>query len=304
VKKRNAKSTKRVTKSKAKKPIKKAKTAKVTRKSRRKAEVVKFEPRKPRPVSFEPEARILFWDIEASTLEAEWGRIFCIGYKFLGDKKPTIISCLDAPDYEDNPGSDRYVLEEFSKVYSAAHITVAHYGRKYDLPYVQTRLLFHGLPVLPPTPMCDTWRVARDNLKLKSNRLANIVDFLDVTQKTPLRPSVWRAAAAGHKPSLRYIEDHCLADIEALADTYIRLRPLMTRHPNVNIAALNLMGLDACPNCGAGAERLQRRGRYVSLARVCARFQCQSCGSWHQGPPRKPTAFAVEEAFEKRKTAA
>jgi len=274
----------------------KTKTKTKTKVTKRKSNVVQLKPRTKKPASFEPEARILVWDIEAASLEAEWGRVFCVGYKFLGDRKPTIISCLDAPNYEDDPGSDRYVLEEFSKVYNEAHITVAHYGKKYDLPYVQTRLLFHGLPVLPPTPLVDTWRCARDNLRLKSNRLANIVDFLDVTRKTPLRPSVWRAAAAGHKPSLRYIEDHCRADIEALAETYVLLRPLMTRHPNVNIAALNLMGLDACPKCGAGAENLQRRGRYTSLARVCARFQCQSCGSWSQGPPRKPTAFVREEA--------
>ena len=35
--------------------------------------------------------KILFWDIESTHLCADFGVVLCIGYKFLGDKAPTII---------------------------------------------------------------------------------------------------------------------------------------------------------------------------------------------------------------------
>ena len=42
-------------------------------------------------------AKILIYDIETTDLNAYWGSLVCVGYKWLGDKNPTVISILDYP---------------------------------------------------------------------------------------------------------------------------------------------------------------------------------------------------------------
>jgi len=236
--------------------------------------------------------KILLWDIEASNLNANWGFVFCIGYMWLGEKKPTIISGRDFPAFKKNTTDDRPVLNAFQPVFESADIVVTHYGVRFDLPFIQTRRMIHGMQPMSYATHIDTWRLAKYTMKFNSNRLATVSESLPykdlkkAPRKTPILPENWSRAIAGHLPSIKTIEEHCALDILVLRDTYMALRPFATNHPN--LAKLIDGSKEGCPNCGS--MKTERNGVRVTARGVHQRHRCRDCGASFNMPKRKTIA--------------
>ncbi len=228
------------------------------------------------------EARILLFDIESTNLRADFGYILCISWKHLGEKKIHTAAITSSPHYNTDPTDDSWILQKFAKVFNEADIAVAHYGIKFDRRFINTRLLYHHLPPLPQVAFVDTWRIAKDNLAMSSNRLASIVGFFGLPEKTPVKGGVWLKAMCGHRQSVKYIVDHCEADIIALEAAYLKLRPLMHNHPNVNLVSGKEM---CCPKCGS--MHLMKNGFRIARSRVMQKYSCYSCGGSSLGPSEK-----------------
>lgn len=222
-------------------------------------------------------AKLIAWDLECSNLNASFGYILCAGYKELGSNKTHVISITDfKEDFQRDPTNDRNVVKAIADVLSKADMWITWYGGGFDIPYLNSRLLYHKLPVLPRVPHVDGWRVARGQMKMHSNRLASVSSFLGVEEKTPLNGPIWIRASAGHKPSIKYVVQHCRQDVVVLEQVYNIIKPLAITHPNVGL----MNGLThACPKCGIEGK-MQKRGSYVAKTRVCQRVHCQNCGSW------------------------
>lgn len=172
--------------------------------------------------------------------------------------------------------AEKRLLRDIVERLLAADMWIYHFGTHYDLPFVNTRLIYHNLPIVPPNfPAIDTWKIARNRLKLRNNRLITISEFLGtVEEKDAIRPEQWLRAVAGHRPSMDYIVEHCRKDCVVLEEVYNRLRPLVLDHPNRGF----IDGRGGCTICGS--ERLQRRGYHITRTRRYRRFQCMSCGGW------------------------
>lgn len=218
---------------------------------------------------------ILIWDLECTNLSANFGYILCASFKVFDSDKISIISITDFPEFQRNPTNDYFVVKELAKVLREADMWVTHYGSRFDVPYLQARLLYHKLPILPNIQHVDTWRIARYKMKLNSNRLASITGFFGFEEKTPLTGPIWVRAAAGHKPSIKYVEQHCKQDVLVLEQVYKKIRPLSTTHPSIALMNGDEIG---CPNCGS--KKVHRRGDYLSRLHRYQRFCCQACGAW------------------------
>ncbi len=218
---------------------------------------------------------VVLFDIECTNLNANFGYMLCVGYKKLGEKNGHCISITDFPAFHKDPTNDYYVTKAAGEALRDADVLIGWYSTKFDLPYLQTRLLYHKLPTLPPIQHVDGWKIAKYKMKLNSNRLASLSAFLEVEDKTPLTGPIWIKAAAGHKPSVKYVVDHCIQDVEVLEQVYDRIKPLMTNHPGMGVI---LGKLFACPVCGG--EKLQKRGYHMSRTRKYQRYHCQKCGAW------------------------
>jgi len=220
--------------------------------------------------------RIVAWDIEASNLAADFGIVLCVGFKEVGKGKPVVYDLLDYVGEDDDLiRAEKRLLRDVSAELLKADVWLTHFGTYYDHLFVNTRLLYHGLPVLPPTfPHIDTWKTARNRLKLRNNRLITISEFLGTEdEKNAIKPEQWIRALGGHTPSMRYIVEHCRRDVLVLEEVYNRLRPLIIDHP-----ALHGINRGACAVCGANL--LQKRGYHLTRTRKYQRYQCQGCGSW------------------------
>jgi uncharacterized protein YprB with RNaseH-like and TPR domain len=219
-------------------------------------------------------ARIVIWDLESTNLKGNFGYLLCGAWKVLGEKKINCVSITDSPTFEKDPTNDKHICKELLKSLEEADMWVAHFGKWFDRPMLNTRLLGHNLPPLPPIPLIDTWRIAKDNLKLNSNRLATIAAWAGLEEKTPLSGPRWIKAMAGHRPSINYVVKHCKQDCVVLEQVYEKIKCLCTNHPNVNLVDDSE---DACPICGG---EITKRGFTFARTRKYQRWQCKDCGGW------------------------
>lgn len=238
--------------------------------------------------------RILAWDIEASNLAADFGVVLCVGFKEVGAGKPEVLDVLDYVGSDnDLIKAEKRLLKDVSTRLLESDVWLTHYGTWYDVPFVNTRLLYHHLPTLPSNySHIDTWKIARNRLKLRNNRLITISEFLGTKdEKNAIRPEQWIRALGGHSPSMAYIVEHCRRDVLVLEEAYNRLRPLVLDHPNRGLVD----GRGGCSVCGS--ESLKKRGFHITRTRKYQRYQCASCGSWSKGT--KPVAIASARTAEK-----
>ena len=224
--------------------------------------------------------KILAYDIEASNLNADFGIILTFGSKFVEIGKVEVLNILD---YVDSSGdllkAEKRLLKEVCERMLSADIWLGHYSTYYDLPFINSRLLYHGLPVLPPNfNQLDTWKIARNRLKLRNNRLITIQEFLHLEdEKNAIKPEQWLRALSGHRKSMDYIVEHNRRDVIVLEQAYLKLRPLVLDHPSKNL-------IDGTGGCGVcGSQKLQKRGFHVTRTKKFQRFQCQVCGAWSKG---------------------
>jgi uncharacterized protein YprB with RNaseH-like and TPR domain len=226
--------------------------------------------------TLDDQAKILLWDIECTHLKADFGTILCIGYKWLDEDKVYIRSITDDKGWQKDPTNDKKVVKDFAKVLQEADVWVTYNGKRFDVPYMQAKLLEHDLPCLPNSPHVDLYFTAKHNIAISRKSLANVSWFLNLeNKKTPVDGRTWKRAMTGHKKSIQYVEDHCDADVLLLEEAYLKLRPLVRTHPRVN-------GRGPCTHCGS--DRLWRRGFYITTKRKNRRLQCVDCGAWSKEP--------------------
>lgn len=220
------------------------------------------------------DAKILLWDLETTHLKADFGTLLCAGYKWLGEKKIYVPTIADTKRFQRDPTDDYDLVKSFAEVLREADIWVTYFGKGFDVKFMQAKMLEHGLGILPNTPHVDLYFVVKQNLALSRKSLGNVATFLNFeAAKTPVDGRTWKKAMAGSRAALKYIVDHCRADVALLEEAYLMLRPLVRQHPRVAQA------IEPCRVCGG--TRLQRRGLAVRVTKgERYRWHCQNCGSW------------------------
>lgn len=225
---------------------------------------------------------IVSWDLECSSLNADYGIILCAGFKTVGKGRAEILSISDYPSYSSRPWDDKQLCIDIAKRLNDADCWLTQFGTFYDVKFLNTRLVYHKLPPINPAHLhIDLWRTAKNRLKLRNNRLVTVQEFLELpTEKDSVLGPIWIKAVAGHKPSLQYVVNHCRKDVKVLEEAYLRLRALIVDHPRLDRGE--------CKVCGS--DRLQARGYHRTLTNRYQRFQCLDCGRWSRsGTPLRKT---------------
>lgn len=182
--------------------------------------------------------------------------------------------------YVDNRKSnDKNIVKMLYSLLDEADIVVAHNGQRFDLPVIIGRGVVHGLK--PPSPyfVVDTFQVARKELRLVSNSLANLCEDLGLSTKQDHKMfpgfELWLECLRGNDDAWKEMRDYNIQDVISLEELYLRLRPYIRNHPNVVRDSTDL----ACPKCGS--HNIQYRGYYYTRAGLCyRRFVCLDCGGW------------------------
>ena len=227
---------------------------------------------------------IILWDIECTNLNANFGYILSVAGKALGEKKIESFDVSKYSSYQGDPTNDKKLVKEAGDYLATAGAWVTWYGARFDVPFINSRRIHHGLTPLPPIPHIDGWRIAKYKMAMNSNRLASVSSFLQVQEKTPLDGPTWIKASAGNKAALKYVVKHNVQDVVVLEEVYNKIKPLITTGPNVSLlesGSTRNQRVQLCPICSS--PRLQKRGANITTTGSRQRFQCQACGGWSMG---------------------
>lgn len=230
----------------------------------------------------------LFWDIETSPNVGFFWRsgyklnipadniikeraIICICYKFAGAKKVHALTW-------DN-GCDKKLLEDFSKVIASADELVAHNGDRFDLKWLNTRFLYHGLDPKPIERTVDTLKMAKQRFLFNSNRLNYISEFLQLGGKLDTSYDLWtKIVLDGCETSMKKMVKYCKHDVALLEKVYDKLSDYCVPKTHVGV----LTGLDrwSCPHCAS--ENVARdKKRVTATGMIRHSMECNDCKKFY-----------------------
>jgi uncharacterized protein YprB with RNaseH-like and TPR domain len=217
-------------------------------------------------------SRIVAFDIEATGLKADFAYLLSAAF---GDVNKNDIDVYVLPGGK--LSNEVQLVRTVAERVQEADVLVSYYGKGYDIPFLNAKMLEYDLPVLPNIPHVDLYWTVKHNLAISRKSLQNVAYFIRAkSSKTAVEGRLWKAAMIGDKKALAEIALHNIADVQVLKEVYNKLRPLVRQHPRVN-------GFGPCRTCGN--EKLQRRGLAITqLKSQRQRVQCQKCGSWDLRP--------------------
>jgi len=169
--------------------------------------------------------RILILDIETSSLAADGGIIVGAG----------IMTEAGRGEYFEAKRTDqeKKLLTNLLRRLDSCDAIVTWSGRGFDIPFLTTRLLKHGLdPRLVLRKMhLDLNEVVKSRLRLTFTYLDHVCDFFQVKRdKGPMGldvPHLYVRALEGDGSALKSIRDHCMDDLQATRQVFLKLRPLL-----------------------------------------------------------------------------
>lgn len=207
-----------------------------------------------------PTIKRLFWDIEVSpnvVLAFRAGyeqtinhdaiiherKIICIGYKWAGDAKPTVLRWSKDQDDED-------LLRDFLLVAADADELVAHFGDRFDLLWLRTRCLLKRLPPIPQHKTIDTKAWAAKHFYFNSNKLDYISQVLGHGAKEKMEFEDWKKITLfNDKKTLDKMCHYCGVDVDKLELVYNDMAPYMK--PKSHVGVMGGMDKWTCPWTGS-----------------------------------------------------
>lgn len=222
------------------------------------------------------------WDQNVIAVKQDW-YILSFVAKWLGSKDVIAKGLCDYKGYAQDKSNDKLLVEDLWKLFDSADLILGHNGDEFDIKKCNTRFLIHGLT--PPTPFksVDTKKVAKKHFRFDSNKMDELGRQLGIGRKKEHEGfALWLACMAGDRAAWKRMLAYNVQDVLLLERLYLRMRPYMTTHPNMNL----LRGTThSCPNCGS--SNCQRRGHSITKTQLVQRYQCKSCGAWSQGLSEK-----------------
>lgn len=144
--------------------------------------------------------------------------VICACYKWEGETKVHSLRW--------DKGDDKDLLEKFSKIIDSADEVVTQNGDAFDIKWLRTRCIYHGIPVSSKFNSIDTLKMARSGFKFNSNKLDYLGKFLGVGGKTHTEYNLWRDITLNNdKKAMMTMVDYCKNDVILLENVYKKLQP-------------------------------------------------------------------------------
>jgi len=216
--------------------------------------------------------------------------LISVCWKWLGEKRIHSVSLLDdGKRFDKDPHDDRHVATSFHKVLMEADCLVGHNSDSFDIKYLKTRMLVHGLPALPPIASLDTYKILKQQFMLNSNKLDYAGQLLGVGRKMSTPKGLWLDVMRGSKTAIRTMVEYNKRDVELLEDVFKKLIPYIPNH-----VSRELFGGTGCPRCGS--TKIQSRGLHRAIGKIYQRYQCQKCSGWfreYKSSIKQTTKFRI-----------
>lgn len=215
--------------------------------------------------------KILYFDLETSPEQTRSFRRFkvnisetqvqrhshllSIAYAW-GDKE---VEGFSLNHYDVEHGDDLALVVEMVSQINKADIIVGFNSKKFDLKYLNTRALFHGIPPLKPVKHIDLYEQAKKQFGFPSNSMQNISTYLGLEGKLEHSGfDLWNRCCDWWKPkecneALSEMLSYNKQDIEVTRNLHKRITGWMKQVPNVGLIKNITTGNHTlrCVKCGS-----------------------------------------------------
>lgn len=253
---------------------------------------IKFNPEDVKDKEFEVTAtnvKILFIDIETAPIKAFVWRfwkqdislpqlisdyfILTWSAKWL-DSNSVISDRVTSTEAKNE--DDKRIIKGMWRLFDEADIIVAHNGDRFDIPKLNTRFIVHGM--VPPSPYktIDTMLVAKKQFGFSSNKLQHLANNFGIEGKYDTDFDLWKKCLEGDEKSLEYMEKYNQHDVEILEKVYLKLRPYIKGHPNIDIYSNDKES--HCTLCGSKNLIIEPGKNFYTQAVEYQVYRCQDCG--------------------------
>ncbi len=229
----------------------------------------------------------LFVDIETSPNTAliwKSGYKLNVGHDNIIEERKIICICWKWEDKKavhsvswDEDRDDKKLLLEFIDVLTDANEIVAHNGDRYDIKWIRTRCLVHGISMPPKLKTIDTLKLAKSLFSFNSNRLDYIGKFIADGGKMETGGfDLWkRIKLQNCQKSLKKMIDYCKQDVILLQKVFDKINPYAE---NKQHYALLYGGDDryTCPECGSHKSSCNKTTTTVRGV-VQRQMKCKAC---------------------------
>lgn len=162
---------------------------------------------------------IAFVDIEASNLKADFGTVVVVSIKPYGEKPKT---------FSAKPGRDKALMKAVAAELAKYPVWVTFYGKMFDVPFMNSRLLVNGLPPLPKHHHIDMYWVVKLQTALSRRNQAHLLEWLEApSKKMSVSPNVWASMPANPDASLKTLRERCESDVIGLEAMYEKTKHLV-----------------------------------------------------------------------------
>ena len=171
------------------------------------------------------------------------------------------------------------MLQDFIRIANDADEIIMHNGDKFDLPWIKTRCLFHGIPTFPTYTTLDTLKKARTNFKFNSNTLNYIAGFLGLGSKGKTSFDLWKKILLENdQKSLDYMVRYCKKDVKLLEDVYKKMSNYITSKTHHGV----ISGKEKCSCSECGSDNVVINKRIITAAGLKkVTLKCKDCGKYH-----------------------
>jgi DNA polymerase elongation subunit (family B)/DNA-directed RNA polymerase subunit RPC12/RpoP len=199
--------------------------------------------------------------------------IICICYKWEDEKETHSLTW-------DSKQNDKKMLIEFIKVLNTADETIGHNGDKFDLAWIRTRCLFHGIDMFPSYTTIDTLKVARSKFKFNSNKLNYIAQYLGIGQKIKTEFDLWKdIALKNDKVALAKMVKYCIMDVILLEKVHKILNNHIEAKTHYGVIFGEYKG--TCPECGSD-DLIKHSRQILASGTIKLIYKCKTCGKFHR----------------------
>ena len=218
--------------------------------------------------------------------------VFCWSAKWLDKKEILSDSIFNYPSfYKKNPTSDLKIAQSIRPLIEEAEVIVAHNGDDFDIKWINTLFIKHGLGPVQGYKSIDTRQVCKQ-FKFMSNKLDFLLKELDLGRKLHHYGfQMWIDCMNGDKVAGAAMLKYNKIDVVRLESLYKTLLPYIKNHPmehSTNRQDIYKKRGISCVLCGS--LRVFRRGVARTLTGQFMRLQCKDCGKWMTGPKVEGTA--------------
>lgn len=206
----------------------------------------------------------LFYDIETSKIVLsawhtgkqyiraeqilEHTKIICISWKWEHEKE------VHHLDWGLNKQCDKALLKKFIPILESADQVVGHNSDSFDLKWIRSRAMKHGIEMSPYFNTIDTYKLVKSICRLPSYSLANCCDYFGLEAKRDSGgESTWIGVQFNkEQEALDTMLHYCDGDIVSLEALFNHIRPY-TKH-KMNYSTLGHNEKFHCPECSGLAN--------------------------------------------------